>query len=1317
MTFVSSGSERARKQFPLRLCEVLEKEFVTTHGPLPETPTWLLREIDVDLAVVGSYLQASLTSASTTPLALVRQKLQSGGVVIPPAGPWPDSSSAKILQHLNAALMAGEMLYDHNLLDPETEAWQLAELWTSRQKTQFTKSVASAVEHAGGPGGSGAQPVDAPTADIEQVELNRILLEAAFPSDAIARVDTSRLTSLFDAIRKLKGPDGTYSAICLSGGGIRSAAFSLGVLQGLARAGLLEKFDFLSTVSGGGYVGSWLSTWIHRHPQGLDGVVAELSARARPEAAKLATKFDPAAPPVGFLRTYSHFLNPQAGLFTVDTWTWVGIYLRNLSLNWLVIIPTLLLLVALPRLYSALLYDWWSGGNELFPVLVWVATFAAVLTLVCVTVNRPSTSDFARVDNEPAATPIRRKLDRFLERAKQQAWLLGLGVVPILIFAVLLTLLVWGLPSSKGQVPLSQAWTVLSMISIQQISAWLPWLAYVGYDHLVLWGEAIVFVSWIFAHALLPARDWGKRLQELIFMLFAGLVTWAFVANLADFVFDVRKSQKVSSILGEYAVHPAHLYAVFAVPTIVLAVLAGMTLFIGLVSKFKWIEDEDREWWARFGSWILIGTIAWSLISAITILGPPLLLQFPKLLAAIGGISGLVAVLLGKSSLISATGQKNTATSAGRKPAQQFLNANTLAAVGALFLVVFLAFLSLLTSAILGPFLAWLSSAPVQGEGLVPSIVRNLLGGAGPFKNACGLVDSTPTWLAASVFHDPNSHLELICQAPVNVIVGLVVALGLFLGLASLAINLNKFSLHAAYRIRIVRTFLGASRGNNRRPNPFTGFDPLDDVQMHELQPGLIREADIVNLSQFVNRLKSALTGSTVTPAKYIVEQMCSREYDPGGVLKGRLASYSSGRPVLKSLEQDVLETLNRVIETARLDKVVVFQNLLTDKKYPGTAEFDKYIRHENLIFANRVLIQLAFPDDIRMYAFPPPPPHKLMHVVNLTLNLVHGRRLAWQERKAAPFVVTPMHAGSYYLGYRKSREYGGKDGISVGTAIAISGAAVSPNMGYASSPLTALLLTLFNVRLGWWLGNPGVAGADTYSRSEPKFSLHPLLSEALGLTDDLSPYAYLSDGGHFENMGLFEMVLRRCQLIICADAGADPDYQFADIGNAVRKIRIDLGVPIEFDSVPAHRQRAPDDDSGRYCYVGRIRYSYVDGTDAPDGILICFKPVLRGKEPQDVLNYAVQNKPFPQQSTVDQFFGESQFESYRQLGEFAVETVFGTKSPSASTSWARWAAEHVVDHLKAPTGQNAWLSAWLERMPSVAIGDGTKAGATEVTG
>ena len=192
-------------------------------------------------------------------------------------------------------------------------------------------------------------------------------------------------------------------------------------------------------------------------------------------------------------------------------------------------------------------------------------------------------------------------------------------------------------------------------------------------------------------------------------------------------------------------------------------------------------------------------------------------------------------------------------------------------------------------------------------------------------------------------------------------------------------------------------------------------------------------------------------------------------------------------------------------------------------------------------------------------------------HVVNMALNLVRGKNLAWQQRKAESFTVTPLHAGSYRVGYRRSQDYGKGDkgeSISLGTAVAISGAAASPNMGYHSSPGITFLLTLFNARLGWWLGNPGAAGQHTYDRAYPKFAIGPLLAETFGLTDDQSRYIYVSDGGHFENLGLYEMVLRRCHFIVLSDAGQDAEYTFEDLGNAIRKIRIDLGIPIEMREV-----------------------------------------------------------------------------------------------------------------------------------------------------
>jgi hypothetical protein len=248
---------------------------------------------------------------------------------------------------------------------------------------------------------------------------------------------------------------------------------------------------------------------------------------------------------------------------------------------------------------------------------------------------------------------------------------------------------------------------------------------------------------------------------------------------------------------------------------------------------------------------------------------------------------------------------------------------------------------------------------------------------------------------------------------------------------------------------------------------------------------------------------------------------------------------------------------------------------------------------------------------------------------------------------------VTALHSGNRRVGYRDSRHYGGDDGISLGTAVAISGAAASPNMGYHSSPALTFLMSLFNARLGWWLGNPC---KDKWRKQGPDFAIGPLIQETLGLTDNKNPWIYLSDGGHFENLGLYEMIVRRCRLIVVIDAGCDPEYGFDDLGNAVRKIRADLGVPINIlDKVnifPRSKKEA-----GKYCVLAEIDYTRVHGGENK-GHLLYIKPSFYGDEPIDVYNYAQSNVLFPHEPTSDQFFSESQFESYRALGEYIIDKI-----------------------------------------------------------
>jgi hypothetical protein len=327
--------------------------------------------------------------------------------------------------------------------------------------------------------------------------------------------------------------------------------------------------------------------------------------------------------------------------------------------------------------------------------------------------------------------------------------------------------------------------------------------------------------------------------------------------------------------------------------------------------------------------------------------------------------------------------------------------------------------------------------------------------------------------------------------------------------------------------------------------------------------------------------------------------------------------------------------------------------------------------------------------DNLRIHELDPN--LKPLHVVNVTLNLVASQRLAWQQRKAESFTMTPLHCGSSYLGYRQSLNYGGPEGVSLGTAISISGAAASPNMGYHSSPLIGFIMTLFNARLGAWLGNPGAAGSKTWRQEGPTSAIASIVREAFGLTNDTSQYVYLSDGGHFENLGLYEMVRRWCRYIVVSDAGCDPKFTYEDLGNALRKIRIDMKIPVDFEdgSFQALRKKT------KRCAIARIGYSLVDHTKE-DGYLLYIKPMLRGNEPPDVASYQTSHLEFPHQSTADQFFDESQTESYRMLGLHTVDEICAGWDKSGGIPGL---FEHVSNgYFKDQTaGSEEWLGALAE--------------------
>ena len=327
----------------------------------------------------------------------------------------------------------------------------------------------------------------------------------------------------------------------------------------------------------------------------------------------------------------------------------------------------------------------------------------------------------------------------------------------------------------------------------------------------------------------------------------------------------------------------------------------------------------------------------------------------------------------------------------------------------------------------------------------------------------------------------------------------------------------------------------------------------------------------------------------------------------------------------------------------------------------------------------------------------------RLFHVINATLNTLGSSRLSWQERKAAPFTMTPLHCGSSLIWpkrvapkdferrhpnfrtdtlgvYRASHSYGGPDGVSLATAMAISGAAASPNMGYHSSPGITFLMAMFNIRLGWWLGNPMFGD---YSVASPKNGAWAFAMEAFGLTSEKRNYVCLTDGGHFENLAIYEMVLRRVRFMVVSDVGCDGSDAYTDLGNAVRKIAIDLGIRISFPETPL------TSESGELTTcpyaIGYIHYAEAlgDGHDDPkkDGLFLYIKPSMAlGGEPVSVQSYRKLHPQFPHESTGDQWFSELQFESYRQLGFHIADT-------------ALWQARHGIE------GQQATLKVLLTNL------------------
>lgn len=283
--------------------------------------------------------------------------------------------------------------------------------------------------------------------------------------------------------------------------------------------------------------------------------------------------------------------------------------------------------------------------------------------------------------------------------------------------------------------------------------------------------------------------------------------------------------------------------------------------------------------------------------------------------------------------------------------------------------------------------------------------------------------------------------------------------------------------------------------------------------------------------------------------------------------------------------------------------------------------------------------------------------------LINTTLNIQGSRVVNKRGRNADFFLLSKYWVGSASTGYAPTVDFEQRSpGFDLGTAIAISGAAASSNMGSASIAPLAPTLALLNIRLGYWAHNPLYIW-DHSARPPGGFRAlvesQYLLCEMFSIIDERSPRVYLTDGGHIENLGVYELLRRRCRFVICVDAEADPDMGFGSLATLQRYARIDLGVRI--DNIEWRELRASaltaktgldDTAEHRGPHVALADIIYPGGGK---GSLLYVKSSLSGDESDIVLDYKRARDAFPHETTGDQFFSEQQFEAYRALGFHAM--------------------------------------------------------------
>jgi hypothetical protein len=915
--------------------------------------------------------------------------------------------------------------------------------------------------------------------------------------------------------------------LCFSGGGIRSATFNLGVLQALSELNLLRHIDYLSTVSGGGYVHQWFAAWVLRstgNAQALGeraGIVATDSLEVVQKALvpqPCSTLPQIEATQVTFLRRFSNYLTPTTGILSADVWTMLAIWARNTFLNQMILIAGLLCFFALLRTALTLLPKLCDHANGLAIACVLFYLFSTGIVAVRML-------DLGR--------QLEGKTSKLWAQFRRNLWPI-LSAVALLLSSVTFASL-W---MCRG---VAFGWTTVSWT--------LDWTSFWNLCHCVrqdtpggllvavaaLWhgiSGSIAFASKRYQASNPDAHPAWTYLKICLTGMISGVVVFWVFGYLANRLFlqpdsfwatTIRGSKNASVMdfvdyLSKSQVQH-DLFLLLLPPALLAAHFLVSVLHVGLNRRV--FRDEVLEWLARYRAWGFLVSLAWVGMFGMMVIALPL---WQKLLTVTAAKWWGAATAIW--TFISAGG----ALSARAEPGEQW-----------------------------------------------KQIARQVLLAVAPYVFIAGILLAVCVVVCAVANPDSESvNSPLLYLLVISAIVCVVFGK---------TVDINEFSMYAFYRNRLARCYQGASV-IDRTPDPFTGFSEDDrEVSLGDLRVPLPDELAIY--SPWVRR---SPTGGAPDPQLETIEQ---KDLRPAGGSK-------------------------------------------------------------------------------RVYMGPIP-------IFCCTANFTSGEDLAQQERKGASFAYTAINSGYdipwtgvdlgdkerelFYNGFRDTLDLGHPAGPGLADVCAASGAAASSLSGYRTTPALAFLMTFFNARLGVWKRNTRYlmrtaekrqSNAPSDESQSPTFALVHMFMELFGHVSAKDKFLYLSDGGFFDNMGLYELVRRRCRNIILCDAEEDGELAFGGLSMALRRCRSDFGVEIDLDP-RAIRKQPGSEFSSTHCVVGTILYPN-DDPKTPRrqrGKIVYLKSSLTGSEPADLLGYRLQHPAFPHDSTGNQWFSESEFESYRVLGRY----------------------------------------------------------------